>query len=96
MLLTFFFICSHIQYTSDDRLHDFNVGIMDRLLSNGETIDPSSYTLCGHYSGIAGSGATVTLICSPYAGFAMSVLIQIPGGNERLTLCEVQVEAVPC
>ncbi len=66
---------------------------MDRQLANSEIIDPSSYTLCAHYPGIAGDGATVTLTCSAYTGLAVSVLIQIPGGHERLTLCEVQVEA---
>ncbi len=78
---------------SAHRLHDFNVGLVEREVSYGETIDPASYPLCTHYTGAVPSGATVILDCD-YSGAALVVLIQIPGTNERLTLCEVQVEAV--
>ncbi len=80
----------------DTRLHDFNVGIMERALTYGETLDPTSYPLCAYHPGAAGSGATVTLSCPPTIGLAVSVLIQIPGSSERLTLCEVQVETEQC
>ena len=66
------------------RLHDFNVGVT----KNG------AYSLCTQYKGSATNGQVLTLHCTaPIQG--RYVTIQIPGSDEILTLCEVEIyEAV--
>ena len=72
----------------DERLHDFQIGYLDNWPSGA--LDPSSYSLCATHSGIIGNGATESVNCDTnHSG--RYVVIQIPGSNEVLTLCEVKI-----
>ena len=71
-----------------DRLHDVNIGVTDTPPVDGTTIDPSSYTLCAHYVGVAPVGETV-MHCDPLT-WGRYIIVQLPSATESLTLCEVQ------
>ncbi len=47
-----------------DRLHDFNVGGLDRMLAANENVDPFSYPVCHFYPGAVSTGAVVEITCS--------------------------------
>ena len=49
----------------------------------------TNYHVCGQHHGELGAGAWVTVHCHMMA--ARFVIVQIPGHEEYLTLCEVQV-----
>ena len=74
-----------------ERLHGFNIGITNSSPSDIPPI-PTNYQLCFHYEGRVDAGATETIMCnqsvSPRGRY---VVVQIPGTNKRLTLCEVKV-----
>ena len=73
---------------SDTRLHDFQIGYLYDWPTG--SLDPSSYPLCATYSGAVGSGATESVNCNANNS-GRFIVVQIPGSNERLTLCEVKV-----
>ena len=49
-----------------------------------------SYSLCGVHEGEVSAGGWGEVMCSPNV-HGRYVIVQIPGENEILTLCEVQV-----
>ena len=74
---------------SGERLHDFFVGVTYEDYNT--TPQPGSYPLCHtQYTGAATNGQILDLQCDPGVK-GRYVWIQIPGTNEILTLCEVEV-----
>ena len=73
-------------FTSAERLSDFDV----RVLPNFTTSSPNAEqgALCAHHKGVA--GAIVTIPCAKKPRGAL-VMIQIPGIDKVLQLCEVEV-----
>ncbi|XP_070203106.1 fucolectin-6-like [Littorina saxatilis] len=73
------------------RLHDFDVDVYDK---DPEMYPNATAQRCYHYVGSMPSGATEELVCEnrPICGHVVRVT-NAPG--EFLTLCEVQVMAVP-
>ena len=74
-----------------ERLRDFDI----HIYTEDPAANPSmSGTLCIHYDGIFGAGETEDMICrnGPIRGRYVRVT-NTPG--ESLSLCEVQVMAVP-
>ena len=55
---------------------------------NDVTPAVTNYPLCAAYSGVAGRVTNIS--CTP-AVAGRYVIIQIPGVNETLTLCEVEI-----
>ena len=86
--VTRFYLSSCVICVSDTRLHDFQIGYLDDWPTGA--LDPSSYTLCATYCGVVGNGATESVNCDTNNS-GRYVVVQIPGSNERLTLCEVKV-----
>ena len=50
---------------------------------------PQDEALCGEYPGVIGKSANIT--CSGEGPVGRYLTIQVPGEDEVLTLCEVQV-----
>ena len=75
---------------SGPRLHDFKVGVTDvsPLLSPPNT---TSSQLCGTYTGDVLSGTYANVSCTPNTNLGRYVIIQMPGTNETLCMCEVEV-----
>ena len=76
----------------DERLHDFTVGVTNRLPSTADGPDKSPHQVCLQYNGPF-TNATEMLNCTIIAR-GRYVFIQIRKDdekNERLTLCEVEV-----
>ena len=77
--------------SSAERLHDFKVVVSD-LSPDTNPPDPSDYTVCAEYTGPAPGGDIMpTSINCPNRPWGRYLIIQIPGDNEILTLCEVEV-----
>ncbi|KAK7096310.1 hypothetical protein V1264_005617 [Littorina saxatilis] len=74
-----------------ERLHDFDVDVYDK---DPEVYPGASFTRCYHYVGVMPAGVTEELVCDnkPIVGRVVRIT-DAPG--EYLTLCEVQVMAVP-
>ena len=83
-MVPYFFHFSHFYVWLADRLHDFEVRLMDIPPDSG--MDQSM--LCGKLEGVA--GYITTLNCDPPTK-GRYLVITIPGNSERLTLCEVEV-----
>ena len=72
-----------------DRLHDFNVDVLDY---DPSLLSPNKQTrkACGTYEGAVSNGDWAEVVCAPSARGSY-VIIQIPGEDEVLSLCEVEV-----
>ena len=81
-----FIIFMYSYCTSEERLHDFNVKVLPTF--NPSNPNAEAGALCAHHAGAAGDIATVTCTGKPRGSF---VMIQIPGDDEMLVLCEVDV-----
>jgi hypothetical protein len=70
-------------------LHDFDVGVLyvehDNIVEALATID---FHLCGRYDGDVGPSEDAVIRCDQEGNY---LIIQIPGEEEILTLCEVMV-----
>ncbi|XP_070175652.1 fucolectin-like [Littorina saxatilis] len=77
-----------------ERLHDFDVHVYGE---EPVTNQVASGTLCHHYNGPMGAGVTEDLPCynAPISGRFVRVTNSVTNGDDPLTLCEVQVMAVP-
>ena len=80
--------CSVHNFIIDFRLHDFTIGLSNQLF---QRMTAGSYDVCTKYVGVVGSGVTVNLTCDTPGMKARYLFIQIPGQQEILTLCEVEV-----
>ena len=78
-------------FLTAERLRDFDVHV---YTEDPETNPTATGTLCWHYDGQAGDGETEELVCcdGPIRGRFVR-MTNAPGFS--LTLCEVQVMAVP-
>ena len=79
------------------QLHDFNVGISDVSPLVMSPI-PSSYTLCGHVTGIAGAQVNVTCDNNSQERHVgryviLQIITQTAAMGDYLTPCEVSVFA---
>ena len=79
----FFYFLSY----SGFRLHDFHIGVTT-VSPEVETPVVNNYPLCHVFNGIAGAQTSIT--CSQ-CNWGRYVIVQIPGNEEVLTLCEVKV-----
>ncbi len=73
-----------------ERLHDFDIYTGSITPTSGKSFNKSALTKCAHYTGPVERGATKTLSCMSKDNYSVVVIV-IPGINERLTLCEVEI-----
>ena len=78
--------------TTGEWLHDFYVGVTD-INPSEVTPTPGDYNICYLYSGASSSGDVMTLTCLPDAS-GRYLIIQIPGNNEYLLSCEIEVYGI--
>ena len=76
-------------FLSGGRLHDFFIGVTNKDFTTAPKL--GNYPLCrARYSGSTTNGQVLDLKCDPGVR-GRYVLIQVPGYDQILTLCEVQV-----
>ena len=73
-------------YIAADRLHDFLLGVRENSPGMTPFGEVHELILCSHYNGNAGS--TTEFKCRIPGRY---LVVQIPGSDQRLTLCEVEV-----
>ena len=77
--------------SSGERFHDFKIGVTNDS-PNDVTPAVDNYPLCYSHTGTLTNGPEFTADCTtPTAG--RYVIIQVPGENEFLQICEVKVYA---
>lgn len=51
---------------------------------------------CAHYAGVAGNGETIYLTCEYDDMIGSTLVVQIPGDGEILTICELEIYGGEC
>ena len=77
-------------YVPASRLHDIHVGVTSHHPSS---VSPAAdnYALCGTHVAVVAPGKTATVFCVTANVVGRYVIIQIPGNDQLLTLCDVEV-----
>ena len=78
-------------FVADARLHDLSVHV---TLQNPTVNTPGASELCAHVVGPFAPGETRRIVCTNEI-VGRYVTISLPGSNELLTLCEVEVYGEP-
>ena len=77
----------------DTRLHDFVIYTTNTMPTRDQpapSADAATSTICGRYPGVAPRAAMTSVQCDDVVT-GRYVVIQIPGGGNYLTLCEVEI-----